>query len=138
MLRDVFTPASPYRKLAIVLAVVWTIGIFVACLWPGDELPKSDIPLIDKWTHFVLFGAFAFLWLCAYPMGRTATFIWIILITIGLGWLVECLQGWLPQLKRSKDTMDAVADGIGGMLGTLAFWIGARLARTSKRPPHAP
>ena len=129
MLRGLFTPASPFRKAALVLAIIWTIGIFVACLWPGDELPKSDIPLIDKWTHFVLFGAFAILWLCAFPYGTARSYLWTFLIGAALGWLVECLQGWLPQLGRSKDTMDALADGVGGALGIFLFWIGARLSR---------
>lgn len=122
-------PASRYRKVALVLAIIWTIGIFVACLWPEDELPKSDIPFIDKWTHFVLFGTFSFLWLCAYPTGRTATFVRVIIAGIALGWLVECLQGWLPQLGRTKDTVDAIADGVGGLLGAGIFWIGSRVGR---------
>jgi VanZ family protein len=137
MLGGLFTPASRYRRAALVLAVLWTIGIFVACLWPGRELPQSDIPFVDKWTHFILFGAFSFLWLCAFPAGRTATFIWIILVSIVLGWLVECLQGWLPSLGRSKDDMDAVADGVGGMLGALLFGAGMRLSRKKYRPQNS-
>ena len=137
MLRGLFTPASPYKKIATVLAVLWTIGIFVACLWPGKELPKSDIPFIDKWTHFILFGVFAFLWLCAYPNGRIATLIWIIVISAALGWFVECLQGWFPDLGRTKDTMDAIADGVGGILGTLIFLIGMKRRRTSRIPSAA-
>ena len=124
MLPGLFTPASRYRRIALVLAVLWTIGIFVACLWPGKELPQSDIPFVDKWTHFILFGAFSFLWLCAFPWGRTATFIWVILISAALGWLVECLQGWLPALGRSKDNIDAMADGVGGVLGAGVFRVG--------------
>jgi VanZ family protein len=132
-MRGLFAPGSRYRKIALVLAVIWTAGIFVACLWPGDELPKSDIPFADRWTHFVLFGIFAFLWLCAYPSGRTATFLWVFLVSVALGWLVECLQGWLPQLGRTKDTMDAIADGVGGLLGVLVFWLGIRLGRMPVR-----
>jgi VanZ family protein len=132
MLGDLFTPASRFRKTALILAIIWTVGIFVACLWPGKELPHSDIPLIDKWTHFILFGVFAFLWLCAYPSGSTSSTIWIILVSAALGWLVECLQGWLPQLGRSKDNMDAVADGVGGVLGALIFWIGTAITQRKR------
>lgn len=129
MAGGLFTPASRYRKAALILAVLWTIGIFVACLWPGKELPHTDIPFADKWTHFVLFGAFAFSWLCAYPSGKLKPLLWVVAISIALGWLVECLQGWLPSLGRSKDTMDAVADGVGGVLGALLFWVGAKASR---------
>jgi VanZ family protein len=133
MFAGLFTPASAFRRVALVLAILWTLGIFVACLWPGKELPHSDIPFVDKWTHFVLFGIFAFLWLCALPSGTTTSLIYIVVITALLGWLVECLQGWLPRLGRSKDNLDAVADGIGGVLGALFFWIGARISGRQQR-----
>lgn len=133
MLLSLFTPASTYRRAALVLAMIWTIAIFVACLWPGRELPHSDIPFIDKWTHFILFGVFAFLWFCAYPSGSTESYIYIILISALLGWLVECLQGWLPHLGRSKDNLDAVADGVGGILGALFFWLGSSVAGRQQR-----
>jgi VanZ family protein len=132
MLGGLFTPASRFRKTALILAIVWTIGIFIACLWPGKELPHSDIPFVDKWTHFILFGAFAFLWLCAFPSGTIRTLFLIILVSAALGWLVECLQGWLPQLGRSKDNMDAVADGVGGILGTLVFRMGIAISQHNK------
>jgi VanZ family protein len=101
----------------------------VLCLWPGKELPKSDIPFIDKWTHFILFGVFSFLWLCAYPGRGLKTILYIILISAALGWLVECMQGWFPDLGRSKDNMDAVADAIGGILGALLYRSGQYISR---------
>ena len=133
MLSSLFAAHSPWRRSARIAAVVWTIGIFVLCLWPGKELPQSDIPFIDKWTHFILFGVFAFLWLCAYP-GRGSRYLLLIcIITAALGWLVECLQGWFPDLGRSKDSMDAVADAIGGILGAALYWSGQYINR-NKQP----
>ncbi len=124
MLRNLFVTDSPHRKRFLWLALLWTLGIFIACLWPGNELPKSDVPFMDKWTHFVLFGVFAFLWLCAFP-GRSLRFlILIFVISVALGWLVECLQGWLPKLGRTKDIQDAIANAFGGALGTLIFLLG--------------
>ena len=128
MLSQVFTEGSPYRKAALAAACLWTLGIFAACLWPGRELPHSDIPFIDKWTHFILFGVFSFLWLCVYPSRRFSRLLLIGVIAAALGILIEYLQGWLPQLGRSKDAMDALADAIGGVLGAGLFWCGVRLA----------
>ncbi len=122
----IFTTLSRYRKAARVAAILWTIGIFAGCLWPGSELPHSDIPFIDKWTHFVMFGGFAFLWLCAYPAAR----LWVmVLISLGLGIFVEVLQMVFASLGRSGDVMDALADGVGGLLGTALFWVGGRAGR---------
>ncbi len=124
-----FAPDSRYRKAALIGAVIWTIGIFVACLWPGRELPHSNIPFIDKWTHFVLFGVFALLWLCAYPAAKVAP---VVLAGLGLGIFVELLQMWFSSLGRSGDVMDAVADGVGSVLGGILF----RLGRWKSRSPE--
>ena len=88
--QSLFSPASPHRKRFLWMAILWTIAIFVACLWPGNELPKSDVPFMDKWTHFVLFGVFAFLWLGAFPFAKAPTLLLVFAISVGLGWLVEC------------------------------------------------
>jgi VanZ family protein len=125
--QTLFQEHAPYRKAALAAAIVWTIGIFVACLWPGKELPHSDIPFIDKWTHLILFGGFAVLWLCAYPSRRIGRLLLIFVIATALGILVECLQIWLPKLGRSGEVMDAVADAAGGALGAIGFWCAGRL-----------
>jgi len=115
-------PIHPkYRRWSFLAALLWTIGIFIACLWPGKELPHSDIPFIDKWTHFILFGVFAYLWLCSRSSNTGRTVLVMILIAAALGWFVECLQGWFPSLGRTKDIWDAVADAIGGGIGCLAY-----------------
>lgn len=126
---------APYRKMALAAALLWTAAILVVCLWPGKELPHSDIPFIDKWTHFVLFGVFSILWLWAYPpQPRTgiSQFRRITFLAIGLGCLVEGLQSALPFLGRSGDYLDALADALGGILGSIAFWaVRSALSRTN-------
>lgn len=134
MSRGLFAPDSRYRRPARWAAILWTIAIFVACLWPGHELPHSDIPFIDKWTHFVMFGVFSFLWLAAYPSGRLREisryfwFSWII------GSIVEAAQIVFVRLGRSGDIVDAVADAVGGLLGATLFILGAKLSRGQKKP----
>ena len=134
MLHGFLSPASRHRKLFFGLALLWTLGIFIACLWPGNELPKTDVPFADKWTHFVLFGVFAFLWLAAFPGVKFRGLLAVFAIGVALGWLVECLQGWLPQLGRSKDVKDMVADAVGAALGALAFGLGRWGSRRSALP----
>jgi VanZ family protein len=43
------------------------------------------------------------------------------LIATALGGLVEGLQSALPRLGRSGDFLDAVADAVGGVLGSLGY-----------------
>lgn len=128
-LLQVFKPQSSIKKQARFAALLWTLLIFTACLWPGKELPQSDIPLIDKWVHFVLFAPFTFLWLSAAPPVKKVRYLQILLLGCFTGFLVEVLQYLLAFLGRSYDTLDIVADAIGALLGVLLFALFARMAR---------
>jgi len=123
-----FTPQSPYRKRARLAAIIWTLLIFILCLWPGKELPQVDVPFIDKWTHFVLFAVFSFCWLCAFPSVQLRLLAAALLVSVGTGWVVELLQGWLTFLGRYYDVMDIWANGLGGLLGILLFGVLNRVA----------
>lgn len=102
------------------LALGWTLLIFILCFLPGNELPKVDIPFIDKWTHVILFAVFSFLWLCAKPTLNIGALTLLLGISIFLGWLVEYIQGhYVP--GRHQDNMDTLADAIGGLLGIIFF-----------------
>jgi len=124
----IFTPASPFKKQARLAAILWTLLIFIACLWPGRELPQSTIPLIDKWVHFVMFGGFCMLWLFAFPSVKITHLLLIFLAGCFTGYLVEVLQGAFPALGRSKDNIDMIADAIGSLLGVLVFYLFAKPA----------
>ena len=114
------------RKAALVAALAWTVGIFVACLWPANELPHSDIPFVDKWTHFTFFGGFSILWLLAYPSRRAGRLLLVFILATAVGILVECLQMALPALGRSGEVLDAVADAAGGAIGAGLYYIFSR------------
>ncbi|MDR3679042.1 MAG: VanZ family protein [Flavipsychrobacter sp.] len=132
MLTKFFLQSSPYTRRARLAAVLWTLLIFIACLWPGKDIPDIQVPFIDKWVHFVLFGVFSFLWLCGYPRKGWQTPIVIFLVAVFTGWLVEELQGALPALGRTKDMMDALADSVGGLLGVLVFIAARYLSGANK------
>ncbi|MFI5196242.1 MAG: VanZ family protein [Chitinophagales bacterium] len=130
-MQRIFTPGSPYKKQARFLAILWTLLIFIGCFYPGKELPKVDVPFIDKWVHLVLFGGFTFLWLCARPIINAKSVIILFLISVALGSFIEIIQGILTFLGRSMELMDAVADGVGGLLGIGVFCLFAYLAKKS-------
>ena len=128
MIWQLFTARSTYKKRAKFAAIVWTLLIFIACFIPGNEIPNVRIPFADKWVHFVLFGAFTFLWLLAKPALRWPRLMMIFLIGSLFGWLVEELQGLLSFLGRAKDLYDIYADIFGALLGVLLFYILALIA----------
>ena len=127
-MKRVFHSDSPYTKQARFLALLWTLLIFIGCFTPGKDLPDVEVPLLDKWTHLVLFGGFTFLWLCSRPISTTRSLVTMFLIALALGSLIEVFQGLLTFLGRSMELMDAVADSLGGLLGIGLFCLCARYA----------
>ncbi len=132
-MRRIFTPGSQYKKQARFLAILWTLLILIACFTPGKDIPEVDIPLIDKWTHLVLFGGFTFLWLCARPVRTPKWLVGLFLISVCFGAFIELMQGLLSFLGRSMEFMDAVADALGGALGIGLFSLLARLLTNPRK-----
>ena len=123
----IFTEQSPYKHRAKLLAIGWTLLIFILCFLPGNEIPNIKIPFIDKWAHIILFAVFAFLWLCASPSNKWLHLLLILVITVFTGWLVEYIQGhYVP--GRCQDQMDTLADAVGGVIGVLLFYLGTYLS----------
>ena len=122
-MNQLFSGDPIYKKRARIGAILWTLLIFILCFIPAREVPDLDIPLADKWVHFILFGVFSFLWLLSIKEFRLHHLVIVLICSIVLGWLVEYIQGALTFLGRSQDNMDTLADGIGGLLGVVVFWL---------------
>lgn len=131
MLR-IFSPDSPFKKQARYLAILWTLLILIGCFMPSKDIPEVKVPFIDKWVHLVMFGGFTFLWLCSRPLRKTSSLIILFLVAVAFGSLIELMQGALTFLGRSMEFMDAVADGVGGILGIIFFSFGAWFAKIRK------
>lgn len=114
------------------LSVLSVVVIWVLCLIPIPETPLSDISMIDKWTHFVLYGGLcAVVWAeygrqHARPLNKQV-WIYTLLLPVIMGGLIEIVQATCTGGKRSGDIMDWAADNIGVVLGQL---IGIPLALT--------
>ena len=104
------------------LSLVIIIVIWVVCLIPIPDTPLSGFNLIDKWTHFVMYGVFSFV-LCL----ECRNISWkTILLPILMGILVELAQNYLTTC-RSGELADGVANSIGVLLGNAVFWIYKRI-----------
>ena len=100
-------------------AILWTVIIFVLCTLPSEHLPKNN----DKMSHFIAFAGFSFFWFSQSPK------YWLIILLSALyGIIIEFWQGSLPEsFHRSFDWFDALADGIGGIIGLPIYLIFKRL-----------
>ncbi len=108
--------------------MLWTLFIFIGCLYPARELPEVDVPFFDKWTHFVLFGVFSFLWLWARIPAGPWRYVMVFVVAVLLGITIEALQAVFISLGRSAEMMDAAADAVGAALGAAIFYLIARRA----------
>ncbi len=119
-----------YPLSCLCITVIW-----VLCLIPIPETPLSDISLIDKWTHLVMYGGLCtILWLEYGPRHKKANrklaFLWIVAAPMLMGGLVEVVQATCTGGTRSGDILDWLADAIGVVLGQLT---GIPLARFASR-----
>lgn len=115
-------------------SILTTFAIILLSVMPFPEIKMAeDIPLADKWVHFVMYaGLSGVVW---FEMARyewktntkQATFqllLWGFLLPSLLGGILELVQENLTT-TRSGDIWDFIADVIGAFLGTL-LGIGVR------------
>lgn len=108
-----------YPLSFICLVVIWVLSLMPVFPETGLE----DVPFIDKWTHFVMYGGFTFvLWMESLlplsPKGRA-----IIIVGAALmGGLLELLQAYCTFGMRSGDWLDFAADAVGAVLGAIVGW----------------
>ena len=97
--------------------------IWVLCLVPIPETPLSSISLIDKWTHFVMYGVLTLvlLWERGKKPMKPMVSVWqLLLIAIVMGGLIELAQKYLTTC-RSGEWLDFVGDIIGVVIGALLY-----------------
>lgn len=113
------------------LAVLWTIGIIVACSLPTDTLPQVEPALsLDKVVHFGLFAGLGGLWmrgLCPpvrNGLGKCFRRRGLAVLLVGGGFAggVEVYQHFAP-LQRLGDPYDAVANGLGLLVALAAYYL---------------
>lgn len=115
--------------------LVASVAIIIASLIPIPEIkPLEDIPLMDKWTHFVMYGGLA----CAAwfdihhskkQVPTTGKLLLAIAYPILLGGLMELAQAYLTTC-RNGDWLDFIANTIGAVI---AIPIGAVIKRLLAR-----
>lgn len=104
------------------LSLICMVVIWILCLVPIPETPLSQINMVDKWTHIVMFGGWCtVLWLeyglhhQVINMKRAIPY--AIIFPILMGGLIEIVQQTCTGGNRSGDFIDFIADAIGVALG---------------------
>ncbi len=107
------------------------IGTWILCFMTIPETPLSSVRFIDKWTHsliYLVLGISISLEYLHNTKHASPKFIvvWVWLIPIIMGGLIEILQSYCTNGNRSGEWLDFFADAIGS---TIAVLIGILLAR---------
>lgn len=107
------------------------IGTWILCFMTIPETPLSSVRFIDKWTHsliYLVLGLSISLEYLRNTKQPSPKFIivWVWLIPIIMGGLIEILQSYCTNGNRSGEWLDFFADAIGS---TIAVLIGILLVR---------
>lgn len=124
---------SAYPLSAICVAAIW-----ILCFCTPPRTPLDDVPLMDKWTHLVMYGGTcSVMWAETlrsrrpFPgMRRMLVYVW--LCPVLMSGLIEILQAYCTGGRRSGDWLDFLANGIGATLGFAVGCIAFRLMRRRK------
>lgn len=100
------------------LSCILCVAIWVVCLIPIPDIePLHGFNLIDKWTHFVMYGVFSFVW--CYE--RRSLSWHTVVLPIVMGGMIELAQAYLTTC-RSGEWADLLANSIGVVLGNVAYF----------------
>lgn len=107
------------------------IGTWILCFMTIPETPLSSVRFIDKWTHSLIYLVLGLSISLEYIRTRkhpSPKFIvvWVWLIPVIMGGLIEVLQSYCTNGNRSGEWLDFFADAIGS---TIAVLIGILLVR---------
>lgn len=110
--------------LWLLLALVWSVLIGIACLMDGSTMPKTtllQLPNKDKIAHFVFYFVFSMLWFRFFinlrsPKNKIRLAIFLFLVASVLGMTIEAMQ-YLFTTTRSAEWADVIANCSGSLTG---------------------
>lgn len=120
------------------ISIATAVFITTISLIPIPEFPPAqDIPLVDKWVHFIMYGCLCCIIWYEYWKHHTKwnilrTCIWAIFAPICMSGLLEIMQSTLTT-TRNGEWLDLAANSIGVGIGAL---LGTTLIRLAERRIH--
>lgn len=118
------------HRFTIIIAVI----IFILSTIPLPEVPDlGDVPFIDKWVHFVMYGSLTFAMYLDRKLSKAeanTTFILAAFFLSSLyGGILELVQKYCTTC-RSGEWLDFYADTFGAFLATIISLLIWKIAKT--------
>jgi len=119
MMNYLLQKVRKYPLSLVCVALVWYLSFFTP---PHTKLEL--VPLIDKWTHLVMYGGTcSMIWL-EYWRAHTKAhwrrlFVGAWLMPVIMSGVIEILQEYCTNGRRDGDWMDFLANTVGVTLGAL-------------------
>jgi VanZ family protein len=113
-------------KYSLLLALLWTLIIFILCSTPGHFIPTTnwlELLSFDKFVHASIFFVLSCLWLVYFLKTNKSSLLIItivILVCIIYGGLLEIMQAKVFS-DRSGDWLDFIANSFGCLMGLWFF-----------------
>ena len=105
------------KKTYKYILIFYIITILALSTIPGGSIPKIDIWSFDKILHIIEYSILAFLMINALKIPSNVSILGIIVFGIAYGGFNEIWQGLIAD--RSASIYDAIANGIGMIIGSL-------------------
>ena len=120
---------SKYPLSCLCIIIIW-----ILCFCTPPHTPLDNVALADKWTHIIMYGGTCSIILFEYIKChndiKLGHIIWVWLIPVAMGGLIEILQAYCTNGRRSGDWIDFIANIIGA---TFAFFIGLLIIKVRKK-----
>lgn len=121
---------QPFTSCLIVI-------IWILCLMPiPEQVPLKGVPMMDKWTHFVMYGTLCLTIWIEYLKRHKKTnkkriFLFAIIAPILMSGIIELAQAYCTGGRRSGELLDFAANsigvGLGNAIGILLGWFRAKV-----------
>ena len=108
-------------------SVLVALAIIILSTIPIPEVkPLEEVPLIDKWVHFVMYASMSIaMWIDqrnSHQLLSGTYYLWMFILPSCLGSIMELVQAYLTTC-RSGEWLDAIADAIGAAIGTIGCYL---------------
>lgn len=127
-----------FRRYPITFLLALAI-VLLSLLPIPDVRMAVEVPLVDKWTHMVMYGVLTLvIWLEYIRAHRQMRGLRLLLLAflapIAMGGALELMQAYLTTC-RSGEWLDFVANSIGAVVGAGCGLLASRLrGRSSAKP----
>lgn len=113
-------------KTLLIAGLVYTFLITVAFLSPATDVPKVQIPYLDKLVHILIHLGLCLIWLFftfsndKYHISIKSVVV-VLVICFSYGITIEAAQHWFTT-SRQFDLLDVLANVAGSLLGLWSFY----------------